>query len=145
MTQTIQDKNAAKFYLNKGKENEAKYLHIKHRYGWLDNFGALYNGFIQKAKEKEVKVTYENLESFFSIFTEAMDLKPEFRERVIDDRKFSLTISPKADQDCIIYDLLSAGQLLDICPMMIQIIELPDFQNMTFDTTDTTYILTLKA
>ena len=92
MSLSEHDKNTAKFHTLKGQDNEAKYLHIKHRYGWLDNFGTIYNGFIHEAKRVEKVVTFENLEVFFATYTEAMGLEPEFGKRIIDDRVFTLYI-----------------------------------------------------
>ncbi len=124
-----------------GLENNAHYLHFRYRYRFLANFKDIYNAYLGKHRENETKPTFDKTEAFFQSFVALMGLEHEFEMRTIDPRTFTLRIRSSKITDEVIHECISAGQLMSIAPMLVDIIAKPKFQRVALILGDTTYVL----
>jgi len=139
-----------------GLDNNAHYLHFRYRFGFVDNFTAIYKAYIARCKADDIDLSFDKTESFFQKFIKLMGLEAEFKTRTIDPRTFELEIitfrpydkSP-SNNGVEKYECISAGQLMIKAPCLISIIAKDGFKMVRLilhktKTTNQTYKLTLR-
>ncbi len=136
-----QDTTHIKHHKQTGLENNAHYLHFRYRFGFLDNFTVIYTALMAKCEQDGLEVSFDSIEAFFQAFVESMGLQAEFESRTIDPRTFTLKIVDTSEHH---YECISAGQLITLAPVLINIIAKPHFFNVHLVLGETTYSLSLR-